>query len=102
MNRGTFVCDRSGTVLARIGLRDAPVWTRDGKWIIYMNDRDDGERMLSSDIYCVTPDGTRTIRLTATPDVMEMNPQCSPTEDRIVCDSPDGDIYMITYAEQGK
>ena len=99
MDRGAFVCDLQGNVLARLGKRDAPVWTRDGKWIVYMNDIDDGHSILRSDICCVSPDGSQTMQLTETPDILEMNPQCSPTEDKIICDTPDGDIYIIRYAE---
>ena len=99
MDRGAFVCDLQGNVLVRLGKRDAPVWTRDGKWIVYMNDIDDGHAILRSDICCVSPDGSQTMQLTETPDILEMNPQCSPTDDTIVCNTPDGDIYLIRYAE---
>jgi Tol biopolymer transport system component len=102
MDRGAFICDLDGNVLDRIGRRDAPAWTRDGAWLAYMDDRDDGLRVISSDIYCVSSDGKITVRLTNTPDVMEMNPQCSPTENKIVCNSLAGDIYVITYEERGE
>ncbi|HEX9006563.1 MAG TPA: hypothetical protein VF889_04675 [Bacteroidota bacterium] len=102
MSRGTFICDLSGKVLIRLGRRDAPSWTRDGKWIVYMDDRDDGHRLLSSDICMVSIDGKQTVRLTDTKDVMEMHPRCSPTEDRIVYDTPEGEIYLLTYQEAGE
>ncbi len=102
MSRGTFICDLKGKVLARLGRRDAPAWTRDGKWIVYMDDRDDGERLLSSDLYMVSADGKRTVRLTDTKDVLEMHPRCSPTENRIVCDTPDGEVYLLSYKEAGQ
>lgn len=99
---GAFICDLQGNILTRLGRRDAPVWTRDGRWIIYMDDRDDGDRLLSSDIGCVSPDGRITVGLTATPGVMEMFPICSPMEDRIVCSTPDGVLYSIVYREAGR
>lgn len=102
MTVGTFVCDLSGNVLARLGRKDAPSWSRDGKWIIYMDDRDDGHQLLSSEIGCVSPDGKMQAMLTATPGIHEMYPRCSPTEDRILCSTPSGEIYSISYREEGK
>ncbi len=99
MSIGAFVCDLRGNLQARLGRRDAPVWTRDGKWIIYMDDRDDGDRLLSSDIHFVSPDGKSAGGLTVTPGILEMFPLCSPTEDRIVCSTPDGVLYSIFYRE---
>ncbi len=102
MDRGTFICDVTGTVTARLGRRDAPVWTRDGAWIVYMDDRDDGQRILASDLYAIAPDGSRIAQLTSTGGVLEMYPDCSPTEDRIVCSSADGALYLLTYTMEGK
>ncbi len=102
MARGAFVCDLHGTVTSRLGKRDAPVWTRDGKWIVFMEDRDDGQQVLSSDLFCISPDGTRSAQLTDTKDVMEMHPQCSPTENKIVCSTMGGEIYVLSYEEVGQ
>jgi Tol biopolymer transport system component len=99
MARGAFVCDIEGNVTARLGKRDACVWTRDGKWLVYMNDQDDGHRIFSSDLYCIAPDGTHLTQLTDTQDVMEMDPQCSPTENKIVCSTIDGEIHVLSYEE---
>lgn len=99
MKRGTFVSDIQGRVTAELGRRDAPAWSRDGKWIVYMRDLDDGHRILSSDLYCISPDGTNEVRLTTTPGIDEMDPQCSPTENLIVCSTLDGAILLMTYEE---
>ena len=100
MDRGTFVCDLSGNVISKLGRRDAASWTRSGKWIVYMNDRDDGHKLLSSDIFAVTPDGKTVVQLTSTNNVLEMNPQCSPTDDKIVYDTTDGSIMVLEYEER--
>lgn len=99
MSRGAFVCDLNGRVLARLGKRDAPSWTRDGRWLVYMDDRDDGHQVLSSDLYAVSDDGGRVVRLTDTPGEVEMYPQCSPVENRIVFSTLNGRIGMVTYEE---
>ncbi|MEK7250246.1 MAG: hypothetical protein AAB209_07480 [Bacteroidota bacterium] len=99
MSNGTFVCDLKGKVLARLGKRNAAVWTRDGRWLIYMNDKDDGHNIISSDLFCISPDGKRMKQLTFTNNEIELYPQCSLVENQIVCSTLDGDIMMLTYEE---
>ena len=102
MASGTFVCNVDGSGLVNLGRCDAPSWSHDGKWIVYMDDRDDGEKVISSDLIAVSPNGKQKVQLTFTNDAMEMNPQCSPIENRIVCDTFDGKIHLLTYAEEVK
>jgi Tol biopolymer transport system component len=98
--RGAFICDLAGNVTARLGRRNAPAWTRDGRWIVYMHDQDDGMKVISSELMAVSVDGSRTVALTTTPGVMEMYPHCSPVEDKIVCSTPDGAVYVLEYGEE--
>jgi Tol biopolymer transport system component len=100
VDRGAFICDLRGTVISRLGRRDAPSWTRSGRWIVYMEDKDDGHKLLSSDIFAVSPDGKSTIQLTSTSGVFELYPQCSPTENKIVCNTSDGGIMILEYEER--
>lgn len=99
MSRGTVVMTVEGNLTARLGKRNAPSWTRDGKYVVYMDDRDDGHQVLSSDLYCVTPDGSTTVQLTRTEGITELSPQCSPVEDVIVTSSLEGFIYVLSYRE---
>lgn len=100
MDKGAFVCDLAGTVISKLGRRDAPSWTRSGKWIVYMEDKDDGHKLLSSEICAVSPDGRMIVPLTTTPDFHEMYPQCSPRENKIVCSTSDGSIVILEYEER--
>lgn len=100
MDRGAFVCDLEGRIIAKLGRRDAAVWTRSGNWLVYMDDRDDGHQILTSDLFAVTPDGQRTVPLTYTEVIVEMYPNCSPTEDKITCSSLDGALYLFSYEEK--
>lgn len=99
IDRGAFVCDLNGNILARLGRANAPVWTRDGKYIVYMDDKDDGHFILSSEIMAITPDGKEKFQLTSTPNVIELYPSTSPIEDKIVCSSLSGEIFLIHYKE---
>jgi Tol biopolymer transport system component len=83
-----------------IGKRDAPSWTRSGKWIVFMDAKDDGHKILSSDIAVVSLDGLMTFPLTTTSQILEMNPVCSPTEDKIACSTGDGSILILEYEER--
>jgi Tol biopolymer transport system component len=100
IDRGAFVCDLTGKVISTFGRRDAPTWTRSGRWIVYMEDKDDGHRLLSSDLFAVTRDGSSTVQLTSTAALMELDPHCSPTENKIVCSTSDGSILLLEYEEQ--
>jgi Tol biopolymer transport system component len=102
MDRGTLVADADGGHPVRIGRRDAPSWTRDGKWIVYMADRDDGHRIRSSEIAYVSPDGKVSGKLTSTPRSIEMYPRCSPVEDAVVCSTMSGEILVISYSETSR
>lgn len=99
MDRGTFVADPDGRHAVRIGRRDAPSWTRDGKWIVYMADKDDGHSIRSSELAYVSPDGKTSGTLTSTSRRAEMYPRCSPVRDEIVCSTLGGEILVIGYAE---
>jgi Tol biopolymer transport system component len=102
MDRGTFVADPGGAHPLRIGRRDAPSWTRDGKWIVYMADKDDGHAIKSSEIAFVSPDGKVSGKLTSTSRRIEMYPRCSPVEDAIVCSTLQGEIIVLPYVEAPK
>ena len=100
MGKGTFVCDLTGQIQSMLGRRDAPSWSRTGKWIIYMQDKDDGHKLLSSDLFAVSTDGKTTVQLTSTPSVMKLDPHCSPTENKIICSTSDGGILVLEYEER--
>jgi dipeptidyl aminopeptidase/acylaminoacyl peptidase len=99
MERGTFVAGLDGASPTRLGKRDAAVWTRDGRWLVYMDDADDGHQITGSEIAVVSPDGKITAHLTATPGRTEMYPRCSPADDVIACSTLEGEIVILRYAE---
>jgi dipeptidyl aminopeptidase/acylaminoacyl peptidase len=100
MDRGTFTCDLDGTDLVFLGRRDGAVWTRSGRWLIYMKDVDDGERLVSSSICYVSPDGVVSGTLTSPSSMTALYPRCSPTEDKIVFATAGGEILVMTFEER--
>ncbi len=99
MEGGAFICDLQGKVLSRLGRRNAPAWTRDGRWIIYMDDSDDGHRITGSDICFVSADGLQSGRLTVSEHFFEMYPDCSPVDNRIAFSTAEGEILLLRYEE---
>jgi Tol biopolymer transport system component len=102
MDRGTFICDLKGRILVKLGRRDAPIWTRDGKWIIYMNDKDDGNKLISSEIFCISPDGKTDTQLTHSDNTIKMYPASSPKENKIVYCTLNSEIFILSYEEISK
>jgi len=94
-NRGTFISDLEGNILVELG-KDvlAPQWSPDGKWILYMNQTDDGINYLTSDIWVVDADGKNKIQLTNTDDLLEMYPTWSSDGKKIAYNTLDGAINI--------
>lgn len=87
-----------GTDVVRLGRCDAPQWTHDGAWIIGMDDRDDGNEIVSSELIAVSADGKTKIQLTNTAKLMEMFPATHPSQDRIIATTPDGTVFEMMYS----
>jgi Tol biopolymer transport system component len=92
---GTYISDLSGTILHEMGYANAPQWSPDGEWIVFMVDKDDGHQILESDIYVMSSDGSKRFQLTDTPDEIEMYPQWGPDSRRIVYSTDKGQIYLL-------
>jgi len=98
--RGTFVTDLEGNVLLNIKNANYPNWSVDGKWFVYMSDKDDGHYITSSDINAVHVATQKTFPLTTTENKIEMYPTWSPVENNILYHTISGDIEMLTVEIQ--
>jgi hypothetical protein len=100
--QGAFVCllDGSGAVL--LGPYRAPAWTRDGRWVVCMDDRDDGRQYIGSRLVAVPRDGGPAQELSGTEAIAAMYPACSPVEDLIACVSMAGELYVVRYAAEAR
>ncbi|MFA5803480.1 MAG: hypothetical protein WC879_02445 [Melioribacteraceae bacterium] len=96
MGKGTYVTDLDGAILLELGYANAPKWSSDGKWIAYMDDRDDGEQIISSEIFLLSADGKEKIQLTDSKEIHEQFPEWSPTMNTIVCHTNDGKIIFLS------
>lgn len=90
--KGTFISNLKGEVIAELGYANAPKWSPDGKWVVYMKDLDDGHRMLESDIYVCDALGKKHYKITDSAEEIELYPAWG-ILDEIVFGSEAGIIY---------
>lgn len=93
--KGTFVMDRNGKILAELGYLNAPKWLNDN-WVIGMNDKDNGDQIITSTIEAVNLEtGNRTV-LTKTDELkIALYPEPSPLGDRVVFNGSKGQVYIL-------
>jgi len=100
MGKGTYVADLDGKILLEVGYANAPKWSPDGKWIAYMDDKDNGSTIISSDIYLLSADGKNKIQLTESKDAHEQFPEWSPSMNVLVCHTADGKIVLLSLEKK--
>jgi len=93
---GTFISNLSGDILVELGYANAPQWSPDGQWIVFMKDIDDGHRLIESDIYIISSNGKNTNRITQTHDMVETYPVWS-SKNEIVFGSEKGVIFKAVF-----
>ena len=92
---GCYVSDLQGNVLSSLGNINAPHWSPDGKWVVYMDDRDDGYRLLASEIHIKNIETKEDIQLTDSKERIEIYPQWGADINTIVFATAKGQIYLM-------
>jgi WD40 repeat protein len=92
----SFISDTAGNILTEIGRLNAPRWINDDL-IVGMNDEDDGNRILSSDIICYSMKSHQKYNLTNTLDTVEMYPFPVPGRNKLVFQTLKGELFIIHY-----
>lgn len=92
-SKGTFVCDLSGKIIASLGKMNAPVWY-DNNYVVGMEDKDNGDFVVSSKIIMASIDGKVKQTLTSD-DKIAMYPAASSTAKRIAYCTLNGDLYVM-------
>ncbi len=91
-SKGTFISDLQGNILHSLNNLNDPSWIND-EWIVGMNDDDDGEKILTSEIVAIHLSSNKKSILTDKDQVIAMYPKFSNSADRLVFSTPDGNIY---------
>lgn len=93
VGKGTFVTNLNGEILLNIKNANFPKWSSDGKWIVFMNDKDNGHKVTSSDIMVIHVESKNSFTLTNNVDKIAMYPSWS--ENKIVYQTAQGNIEML-------
>ncbi|MGC3977246.1 MAG: hypothetical protein QM751_02830 [Paludibacteraceae bacterium] len=91
-SKGTFVANIDGSNVKSLGKLNAPKWAGN-KFIVGMNDIDDGEKLISSTIKVVSVDGKFSKTLTSP--VNAMYPSASADGSKIAFNTEKGEIYIM-------
>lgn len=78
-----------------VGEGSNPVWSPDGRLIVYEVTGDDGHRILESQLFVIRADGTDRQRLTFDDDLILTNPSWSPDGRYIAAGTDGGDIRLF-------
>lgn len=92
---GTYTSDLDGNIISELGYANAPQWSPDGKWVIYMVDKDDRTKVTGSDVFISSADGTKKIQITNTKDVFEMYPVWSADGKKAAFNSENGKVFIV-------
>ena len=95
-----FVADLGTGARTDLGPGGAPTWSPDGRWLAFSETQDDGHTLTAADLVAVRSDGSARVRLTQTPDRLEVDPSWSPDGRRLAfADAADGALYALPIAE---
>jgi len=93
--KGTFVCRIDGSNVRSIGIMNAPVWLNN-QWVVGMDDKDDGEKLISSTLIAVSVDGKVRQTLSTPKGKMAMYPAASADGSRIAFNTEKGELYLLS------
>ena len=93
--KGAIIADLTGKTMKELGKLDAAQWSNDGKWIIGMEDYDDGHKYTKSDILMVSPDGKIKKNLTENSDLIALYPNISKDTKKVVYNTEEGRVYLM-------
>ncbi len=97
--KGTFVCDINGRNIRSLGKLGAPKWLNN-LWIVGMNDIDDGEKIISSDIIIVAADGKKRQKFALGELRIAMYPAPSADGKRIAFNTDKGELYIMNITSK--
>ncbi len=94
-SKGSFIMDTNGNVISELGEIHYPRFSPDGKWVVGMNDKDDGYKFTSSDIVLINLKTLRKFNITNTKEKIEMYPEWSHKGNEVTFNDLDGNIYIV-------
>lgn len=92
--RGTYTCLLNGKSAVALGKLNAPTWLNNN-WVVGMDDKDDGGRVVESSLWLVSVDGSKRQQLTNPLEHIAMYPAASPDGNRIAFNTDKGEVYIL-------
>jgi dipeptidyl aminopeptidase/acylaminoacyl peptidase len=92
--KGAYVCDLEGKLLAKPGKINAPKWLNN-QIIVGMDDKDDGDKVTSSELVAYSLKTGKSINLTSTGERNEMFPYPFPDGKRIAFRTSKGELFIM-------
>ena len=92
--KGTFVCTITGKNLISLGKLSAPSWAGN-KFVVGMDDRDDGEKLISSSLVISSIDGKLRKTLDTPSGINAMYPSASKDGSKIAFNTDKGEVYFM-------
>lgn len=95
-----YVMNIDGSELMDLGRANRPSWSPNSKYVVAMVADDDGQNIVKSDLYAFSVDNANRTNLTASTNLIAMNPNWSPAGDKIAFNtSQDGAIYILNVID---
>ena len=88
------MCNIDGTNPISLGKLGAPVWLNN-TWIVGMDDKDDGEKLLSSQLVATTINAKTRQTITTPIGIMAMYPATSADGSKIAFNTEKGEMYLL-------
>lgn len=95
VGKNSFVCNLDGSQVVSVGYINAPQWLNNS-WLVGMDDKDDGEKLISSDLVAVSVDGKKHQKLTVPAAKMALYPAASADGKRIAFSTEKGELYLLS------
>ena len=92
--KGTFVCSVTGNNVVSLGKLSAPSWAGN-KYVVGMDDHDDGEKLISSSIIISSIDGKFRKKLDTPSGTSAMYPSASKDGSLITFNTDRGEVYLM-------
>ena len=92
--KGTFVCTVDGKNVKSIGKLSAPKWAGNN-YLVGMDDKDDGEKLISSEVLVVSADGKLRKKIEVPAGENALYPSASKDGSKIAFNTEKGEIYIV-------
>lgn len=93
--KGTYISDLQGTIIKKIGYANYPSWSPDGNWVLFMKDIDNGEVVISSEIYLANINTGKYFNLTEQQKEIALYPTWGSTLEEIFYNTDRGQIRKL-------